>query len=299
MKKSKKIIFVMSIIFFMFTMYVFAAEPQLTINIDNTAKPGETKTASINISSEDIEVGIVSGKIEKNTNIISMTVTGKNNWNLTYNKDTGVFNVYKAEGSKAEEIINIEYVVSNEEGTGLITISDIKMTTINYETKEMANISKEITIKNEQKEDTEVQPQIVTLSNIQISKQPTKTVYVEGEKFDKAGMVISAIYSDGTSKEITNYTYNPEAELKTTDKKVVISYSEGEITKTVEQGITVEQRTQETPKEEVEEEKPKDDTTASGSIPQTGETNVIAVTLVGIMILGSMSYIGYKKYKDI
>ena len=77
------------------------------------------------------------------------------------------------------------------------------------------------------------------LTNIKITKMPNKTVYEEGEKFDPTGMMVVAIYSDNTRAVITNYTYSPEGSLKTTDKKVVISYTEKNITKTAEVNITV------------------------------------------------------------
>ena len=83
------------------------------------------------------------------------------------------------------------------------------------------------------------EPQPKTLTNIEITKMPNKTVYNEGEKFDPTGMEVTAIYSDNTRAVITNYTYSPTGSLKTTDKKVVISYTEKNITKTAEINITV------------------------------------------------------------
>ena len=83
------------------------------------------------------------------------------------------------------------------------------------------------------------EPQPKTLTNIEITKMPNKTVYEEGEKFDPTGMEVTAIYSDNTRAVITNYTYSPTGSLKTTDKKVTISYTEGNITKTAEINITV------------------------------------------------------------
>ena len=78
-----------------------------------------------------------------------------------------------------------------------------------------------------------------TLENIEITNHPTKTTYEEGEKFDPTGMMVVAIYSDNTRAVITNYTYSPTGSLKTTDKKVTISYTEDNITKTAEINITV------------------------------------------------------------
>ena len=83
------------------------------------------------------------------------------------------------------------------------------------------------------------EPQPKTLTNIEITQMPNKTVYNEGEKFDPTGMEVTATYSDNTRAVITNYTYSPTGSLKTTDKKVTISYTEGNITKTAEINITV------------------------------------------------------------
>lgn len=82
----------------------------------------------------------------------------------------------------------------------------------------------------------------VTLKSIAVTTQPAKTSYVEGEKFDKAGMVVTAKYSDDTSKAVTNYTVSPDGALATTDKKVTIVYTEGETTVNAEVAITVTAR---------------------------------------------------------
>ena len=76
-----------------------------------------------------------------------------------------------------------------------------------------------------------------TLSKIEITTPPTKTAYTEGEKFDKTGMKVIATYSDETTKEVTDYTYTPAGELKTTDTAITVSYKEGE--KTVEAKYTI------------------------------------------------------------
>ena len=149
MTRKVKIASLVLVFLMLLVTCVFAAEPQITIEGENTAKPGETKTVTVKISSEDIEVGVVSGKIEKNANIKSMKASGLNSWSLTYNEETGSFVIHKAEGSKLEEILKIEYILTNEEGTGKITISDICLTTIDYEEEKVSQISKEIVVKVE------------------------------------------------------------------------------------------------------------------------------------------------------
>ena len=78
-----------------------------------------------------------------------------------------------------------------------------------------------------------------TLSSIAITTPPTKTTYTAGESFDKAGMVVTATYSDSTTAPVTTYTVTPSGALKTTDTSVTISYTEGGVTKTATQAITV------------------------------------------------------------
>lgn len=45
-----------------------------------------------------------------------------------------------------------------------------------------------------------------TLSKLEVTTLPSKTVYFEGEEFDKAGMVVTATYTDGRTEEVKNYT---------------------------------------------------------------------------------------------
>ena len=85
----------------------------------------------------------------------------------------------------------------------------------------------------------EVEPQEVQLSEIYIDQEPTKTVYQEGENFDKTGMRVMARYSDGSTKEVTNYDVVGGENLTVGTTSVTIRYSENGIIKTVTQEITV------------------------------------------------------------
>lgn len=79
----------------------------------------------------------------------------------------------------------------------------------------------------------------VVLREIAITTQPTKVEYTAGETFDKSGMVVTATYSDGSSKAITDFTFTPEGALTTEDSTVTISFTERNVTKTVEVPVTV------------------------------------------------------------
>lgn len=82
---------------------------------------------------------------------------------------------------------------------------------------------------------------IKTLENIEIMTPPNNTEYIENEKLDKTGMIVKAIYTDGSSKEVTNYKITPDegTVLTTNNDKIVVSYTEGDVTKKAEQQITV------------------------------------------------------------
>ena len=77
------------------------------------------------------------------------------------------------------------------------------------------------------------------LASIEISNPPTKTAYKYGESFTPAGMVVAAHYTDGQSRAVTGYTYSPTGALAAGNTAITISYSEGGVTKTTTQAITV------------------------------------------------------------
>lgn len=312
MKKSIITILFTIVFLSVLTTLVYGADPQITINGDSTVKPEESKELTINISSDE-EIGIVSGKIEATSNITDMTVTGVNSWNLTYNSNTGEFNIYKAEGAKVQDIITIQYKAGTEEGTGTISLSNIKMTTISYVSKDMGTITKDITIANEQQTTPET-PREKSLTSISITKDPTKTTYTEGENFDKNGMKVTATYSDGSSKEITAYIVTDGESLTLEKTKVTISYTEKGITKTTVQEITVtksnasDQQNGNNKKEEKQQESNKNEeqkndlTTANENkkIPYTGTSrNICIIVLLILSIVSIVMYIKYKKYKNI
>lgn len=75
-----------------------------------------------------------------------------------------------------------------------------------------------------------------SLKDIQITKKPNKTEYIEGENFDTTGMEVRANYNNGKSNLITNYNIIDGTNLKSGQTEITIEY-EG---KTTTQAITVE-----------------------------------------------------------
>ena len=142
--KKRNIILITILIIWSLSTNVFAANASISLNGDEQVKAGQTKTVTVKVSA-DKEVGMVSGKIQKEGKITTIEVKAQNDWNLTYNKEKGLFNIYKAEGAKEEEIIAITYT-TEEEGTAQIKLSDLNITTIDYKENGHDDITKDIEI---------------------------------------------------------------------------------------------------------------------------------------------------------
>lgn len=79
-----------------------------------------------------------------------------------------------------------------------------------------------------------------TVSSIAVTTPPSKTVYTEGESFDKSGMVVTATFSDNTAQVVTDYTVDKTV-LAVGDTEVTISYGG----KTCTQAVTVNAKAEE------------------------------------------------------
>lgn len=86
-------------------------------------------------------------------------------------------------------------------------------------------------------------PASLYLDSIIITKAPTKTTYTAGDVFNPAGMEVQAKYTNGTviiaTVPITGYAFLPATGLVDGTTAVTIQYTEGGITKTASQAVTV------------------------------------------------------------
>ena len=64
----------------------------------------------------------------------------------------------------------------------------------------------------------------VTLTGIKVTEQPDRTSYLAGETFDKTGMVITASYSNGTTKTVEDYSCSPSGALTVDVEQVTVTY---------------------------------------------------------------------------
>lgn len=63
------------------------------------------------------------------------------------------------------------------------------------------------------------------IEKIEVTQMPAKTTYIAGEKFDPAGMTVTAIYANGAERDITSYVSYSMAELTAQDAIFTISYT--------------------------------------------------------------------------
>ena len=77
------------------------------------------------------------------------------------------------------------------------------------------------------------------LTSISITTQPDKTAYAVGGSFDSTGMVVTATYDTGKTKEVTGFTFSSQTFSSAGTKTVTISYTENGITKTASLSVTV------------------------------------------------------------
>ena len=221
----KKIVTIMLVILLLsiYSSFVFAASTPILLTGDSTAKPNETKTLTMQISSGKL-IGVVSGKIVCSDNVKIESVTAKNNWVLTYNEETKAFSILKAEGSMTDTILEIKYTTGASEGD-----AELQTAGTDYQEESLDNLVATIKVQAEKPE----------LTSIEITKAPSKTQYKAGEKFDSTGLQITAKYSNGTTKDITSNITIESTELKAGDSVVEIKYTENGVTKSVQQTITV------------------------------------------------------------
>lgn len=83
----------------------------------------------------------------------------------------------------------------------------------------------------------EVLKVVKKVKRIEITTPPTKTEYMAGDKFDPKGMVVTAVYEDGTSEPITNYIIFRGDKLVQGQADVTIQYDDG----SANSGIKVKQ----------------------------------------------------------
>lgn len=95
----------------------------------------------------------------------------------------------------------------------------------------------------------------ISLDSIRVSSLPSKTIYSVGENLNDSGLSIEAVYSDGSSKLIDNYSLSGFDSSSVGIKTITVTYSEEEITKTCSFSVNI-----------VSPDEPTEDSESSASI---------------------------------
>lgn len=88
-----------------------------------------------------------------------------------------------------------------------------------------------------------------TLDHIEISQDATKQVYGKGEALDVSGMKVTAVYTDGSESEVTDYTVSPsvgQTLVEPGKHTIMVSYTHAGVTAVTTFAVTVEHRDGET-----------------------------------------------------
>ena len=321
----KKTVSILSIILFicLICSITYASETNVTLQKDKEKYTGgDVVEISVKVNDITLESGIqtIIGKISYNTELYeNCVIEASNSWEADYNANNGKIILQRNEGIKEN---HTAFVVKLTIKDNIVNTDTISFTEINIADENTdlfpANATTAITIENIVPDDGEEPeeepgetpggedpeqnpnetPEDKTLTGIEITEEPTKNTYKVGEKFDKTGMKVVAKYSDGSSKEITNYTIENGDKLAEGQTSIKISYTEGNVTKTVEQKVTVVGKITVEGNESDFEEIKEDDTKTEDKMPNTGAFSVLGIMLV-ITVFGVVCLVKYNKYKGI
>lgn len=312
MKKQIKVLVLVIALIMACTLTVNAADATATLKLDKAeVKPGDTFTVTLNASCEEGINGL-QGKFSYDTDKLELVnpnpedpskplkVVDQTKW-FNLGEDLNVEVIHNSSDTeKSADIVEVTFKVKDTVEVG--TKAKIAVTDLVLDSDAGSNSTKQIGTKEvevsivEKQTTPDPDPQEKTLTGIEITKAPTRTTYTVGEKFDKTGMKVTAKYSDGSSKEITNYTVENGDKLVKGQTSVKISYTEGNVTKTVEQKITLIENP--TNSDNQNEDGKKDNTQTDKEMPKTGLTSIMGAIVV-IGLVGTVCYIKYNKYKKI
>ncbi len=122
------------------------------------------------------------------------------------------------------------YYNSKNNSTVILSDTDYSITNGTNLTKGQKSVT--ITYRDKSVEQT-INVQENSVTELKITKEPTKTSYKEGQNFDPAGMTVEATYKNGTKKTITDYKIENGNNLATNQTEVIISYGGQTVTQTI------------------------------------------------------------------
>ena len=112
------------------------------------------------------------------------------------------------------------YMVSPEAGSVLNEAGTVTVTVTYTEGDVTQTATFEVTVSEKAE---------VVLEGIKVTTPPTKTEYFVGDEFDPAGMVVTATYSDESTRSVTGYDVSVDMSAAG-DVTATVTYSEGDVT---------------------------------------------------------------------
>lgn len=201
---------------------------------------GFTSTSMLIVSGGDLTRAV--GKY-------SVTVATKDNYKFVENGKEVASKEYKWEIVKADPEYTLPDNLTGKVGDALSTVelpdgfawkdSTIVMEEAGKQTFKATFTPNDKENYNVVEVDVEVNVAAAKLEGLLLDRVPDKIIYKPGENFDKTGMVISAKYSDGTTKVITDYTIENATNLTAGQDKITVKYTEDGETVTKDVKITV------------------------------------------------------------
>ena len=80
------------------------------------------------------------------------------------------------------------------------------------------------------------------VTKIAVTTAPTTTTYEYGDTFSSSGMVVTATYTDGSTKAVTGYSCSPTSLTTVGTQTITISYTENSVTVTTTTSVTVNRK---------------------------------------------------------
>lgn len=189
--------------------YVLGEVNVVTVTLHSTV----VSITTISASAEDIDVDVNTDESDVKKALAELSLTGNDEVTLTNTEDAWTIDSYDAAtAGRYTATLNTAQLTAPE---GYKFADGVVDVTVNV------NVGK-------------------VVKKIEITTQPTKTVYALNSKFDATGMVVTATYPKDVTEDVTKSVTVGEADLSSVgEKKVEISFTENEVTVTAEVTINV------------------------------------------------------------
>ena len=164
-----------------------------------------------------------------NASTEQMRVTINNNFTIKQRNASGGWDNLTSDATIQENIqYAVEIFVNAKTGYTYTGLTEDKVTVNGKKASEFEkNPSTQPGVDMRVFHELEVLKVVKKVDHIEITTPPTKTVYKGGDKFDPTGMVVTAVYKDGTSEPITNYSIFHGDKLTKGQEYVTIQYDDG------------------------------------------------------------------------